>query len=184
MQQPKKLYGCDVCKKCSSKFANRRQFAFFLDMVFVRIASFAVAAILGILVATQEAAEPIAVFLFLLYILAILAKDGFSGTSPGKALMGVQAIDQESRKPIGFGASIKRNLPTLIPIVPLVIAVQLIKGKRLGDGWAGTQVIWRKYADNPVFTGKPLPVDSEFGPAQVNLPPLQESSNPYQSPRQ
>jgi len=183
MNQPKKLYGYDICKRCSSKFANRRQFAYFLDIIFVRILQFVAAVGLGLVLATEQDIDAIATILILVFVIALLAKDGFSGTSPGKALMGVQAVDEQTRKPIGFAASIKRNLPTLVPIAPIVIAFQLIQGKRWGDGWAGTQVIWKKYADNPVFGGA-LNADTGFGPAELKLPPVQQTANPYQSPRQ
>jgi len=38
----------------------------------------------------------------------------------------------------------------------LVIAIQEAKGPRVGDGMAGTYVIWKKYAHLPVFGGNAL----------------------------
>ena len=80
------------------------------------------------------------------------AQDGFGGYSPGKWLCGVRVIDARTGAPIGVGASFKRNLPLLIPIVgQLIILIQMNKGPRLGDGWAHAKVIWNKYADKPLF---------------------------------
>lgn len=43
----------------------------------------------------------------------------------------------------------------LFPVFPLVghliILVQMLKGPRLGDGWAHTKVIWKKHAGQPIF---------------------------------
>jgi hypothetical protein len=39
----------------------------------------------------------------------------------------------------------------MIPFMPLIVAFSLGKGSRIGDGWAHTKVIWKKYASNPVF---------------------------------
>lgn len=95
-------------------------------------------------------------------------KDGFNGHSPFKAAFGVQTITADTHEPIGFGRSFKRNLPHLaiimgvsyVPfagglislIVYLVVASQLCKGPRIGDGWANTKVIWKKYAHHPIFS--------------------------------
>lgn len=103
--------------------------------------------------------------------------------SPGKMITGVQVLDERTGRPIGFGASIKRNWVVLVPIMPLVIAVQLLKGRRAGDGMAHTRVIWKKYAGNPVFT-----LD-EWQPASVTGITANVSdvgvgtNNPYEAPR-
>lgn len=78
-------------------------------------------------------------------------KDGFGGYSPGKKLMGLQALDLESGKPVSFAQSFKRNLPTIIPLIPLVMAFQISTGQRWGDRWAKTTVVWKKYDESPVF---------------------------------
>ncbi len=114
----------------------------------------------------------------------VLVKDCFTGHSPGKLMCGVQVLDDDSSEPGNLIQSIKRNLPTIIPIVPLVIAVQLSKGPRWGDGWANTKVIWKKYREHPVFTGAPLPLEEEIGsdytrPEDV---PVQDGSNPFTPP--
>jgi hypothetical protein len=83
--------------------------------------------------------------LSLVFLFGFLAKDGFSGRSPGKTVCGVRVIDATSREPIGFGRSFKRNLPTLIPFGILIMAVQLIEGLRWGDRWTNSMVVWSKY---------------------------------------
>jgi len=73
-------------------------------------------------------------------------KDGFGGRSPGKALMGARVIDAETREPIGFLRSLKRNLVLMIPYVGVIgVALTMMKGRRWGDRWAKTQVVWYKY---------------------------------------
>jgi uncharacterized RDD family membrane protein YckC len=83
---------------------------------------------------------------------AFLFKDCFSGQSLGKATCGVKVIDETTGEPGGIGASLKRNLPLVIPFMPLIVAFQLCKGHRTGDGWSNTKVIWKKYATHPIFS--------------------------------
>ena len=80
-------------------------------------------------------------------------KDGFGGRSPGKALMGLHVLDTETLGPIGFGSSFKRNLPLLIPFMPLIVAVLLLKGHRIGDGWSRSRVVLTRSCRHPVFVG-------------------------------
>lgn len=152
----KLLYGHMVCTKCYNGFANRRQIAFFLDsigwqLIVVPIIGF----ILGVVMVASGASEStIANTVSILWwwlVAVFLCKDGFAGRSPGKLICGVQVIDATTGLPAGIGASSMRNLPLIIPLVPLLVACQLFKGKRTGDGWANTKVIWKKYANNPVF---------------------------------
>lgn len=113
-----------------------------------------------------------------------MMKDGFGGYSPGKALTGVQTLDVRTGQPIGLGASLKRNLPIAIPFVPLVIAVQMMKGPRLGDRWANTRVIWKKYAASPVFQMGTVPIEQvSVAALQASLQPLPiEDDNPFRAP--
>jgi uncharacterized RDD family membrane protein YckC len=188
MRRTKSLYGYTVCAKCSSRFANRRQIGFVLDSFLLYflypLAGGMFGTVLGAMGPVSESAINAASWAVLIACWTIfIAKDGIAGSSPGKWLTGVRAVDVDSLQPIGFVASIKRNLPTLIPIVPLVIGVQLIKGYRWGDDWARSKVIWNKYADNPVFTGQPLTEVDEFQQAPAALAPGRETGNPYQAPR-
>ncbi|MBI3837148.1 MAG: RDD family protein [Planctomycetia bacterium] len=189
MNRKSLLYGYNVCKRCRNGFANRRQIAYFIDGIVAFVLQILAGVVLGILLGITGLTSETSVgivdwFLFAFFFVALLAKDGFSGMSPGKALMGVRAVDRTTGVPIGFGASIVRNLPTAIPVVPLIVGLQLINGPRWGDRWAGTKVIWRKYADSPIFTGVPRERKPAFAPVAANLAPVRETGNPYQAPRQ
>jgi hypothetical protein len=196
MRKPKKLYGHDVCKKCVNGFANRRQIAWIIDLFLIRVAVFASTFVLGLaigswLVATQgevsDSAMAVLMIVDLAFIgvgmLLIVVKDGFHGCSPGKALLGVKVIDEATGQPIGFGKSLQRNWPTVIPFMPIVMGCQLLKGKRAGDGMAKTRVIWNRYASTPVFSLETLPVVDLASDALA--PPLESAAanNPYQSPQ-
>ena len=160
----KLLYNHWVCKKCSTGFANRRQFAYLVDMVLCYVIEFVSGFIVGSVMvysgATQPEVQTVAHIVGIALLPLFLLKDGFGGHSPGKALMGVQVINSKTGWPAGFGASFKRNLITLIPVMPLVVAFLLINGKRIGDGWANTKVIWKMYAHHPIFA-------PEAGPSPV-----------------
>lgn len=193
MRRGKPLYGQKVCKKCYYGFANRRQLAFVVDIVLFRVLGFMLGVVLGIILlmggVADESLEVMLLPVGLMLSAMFFCKDGFSGFSPGKAICGVRALDRESGEPIGFGTSLKRNLPLLIPFMPIVVAVQLTKGRRWGDGWARSQVIWIKYANQPVFAvGSPREqVEPEADAARLaelaSLPPVAEGGNPYQAPR-
>jgi hypothetical protein len=159
MGKLKILYGHTICRDCYFSFANKRQLAFFIDIVFWRILSYPLAYVLGYTMGTIGfSMQTITVVGYMLTSI-FLCKDCFSGRSPGKAITGVQAIDKTSGIPIGLWASFKRNLPLIIPFMPLVVAFELCKGTRTGDGWANSKVIWKKYASNPVF----LPESEQHG---------------------
>ena len=150
LKNPKLLNGVLVCKKCLHSFANRRQLAWIIDYVLYFFLATAFFGMIGVIIAmtmpsvrasmAATGALPPDVdlaitLLSFVFWFGFLAKDGFSGRSPGKTVCGVRVIDATSREPIGFGRSFKRNLPTLIPFGILIMAVQLIKGLRWGDRW-------------------------------------------------
>jgi len=156
----KPLYGTPVCRKCYYAFTNRRQIAYFIDLVLWRIVMtfifFGVGVVVGV-VAPNFDMSALEIWLTLLgwvMVFVFVWKDGFAGRSPGKAICGVAVVDDVTYQPIGFASSFKRNLPLIIPLVPLIVAFTLAKGKRLGDGWANSKVIWSKYKEHPVFTAK------------------------------
>ena len=167
----KSLYGHPVCKKCYYRFANRRQLAYLVDALLFALIAFPVGYLLGLqlegVVTTELMFEviftPVALVLNCLFIM----KDGFNGQSPGRRLTGVQVLDDVSGRPISFGQSFKRNAVLLVGTIPVIgqfaslvvvviIAVQLNKGYRLGDRFAKTRVIWKRYARSPVFGGDGL----------------------------
>ncbi|HKQ49157.1 MAG TPA: RDD family protein [Phycisphaerae bacterium] len=151
----RKLYDVPVCRKCSNGFANRRQLGWIID----HVATIALSAVIGFLVGmvfpqafsparTTSTVEDVfwIAFSWVLVPMFFALKDGFSGYSPGKWLCGVRAVDWDTREPISFLQSFKRNLVLIIPVVPLLVAMQLIKGRRSGDKWANTCVVWEKKA--------------------------------------
>lgn len=162
--QAKPLYGHLVCKKCYWTFANQRQEAFFIDLfLFIVIYSIIYMMLRTIMrshgVEVSTITMNIKVYGYV-SLLVFCMKDGFSGHSAGKALLDVQVLDEASGEPAGFAASFKRNLPLLIPLMPLIIALLLNKGNRIGDGWANTKVIWGKYRNTAPFaigTNAPAP---------------------------
>lgn len=147
----RKLYAHDVCRECWASFANRRQLAFVVDWLLISVASF----ILGFAVGHRMSDQALQGLAFLLFAPLLLLKDGFRGRSPGKALMDLTVVDVVSGAPAGLGASLLRNLPLLVPFVPLFVAFQLKGGRRVGDGWAGTRVIWNRYSRSEVFASVP-----------------------------
>jgi hypothetical protein len=153
----KALYGYWVCRKCYFGFANRRQFAYFVDTMLWLGVSYGIGTVAGIFMRSiglaQYAINGIAkVFDYLIFPLFAM-KDGlFNGASPGKALMGLQSLDQSSGQPAGWMQSLKRNLVLIIPVVPIIIAFQLCQGYRWGDHWGKTRIIWKKYKDKIPFS--------------------------------
>jgi len=163
------LFDHKVCRKCFHSFLNRRQLAFFIDIVIINVViysfSFAGGFVIGFIIAlaTGEVNEQqlasieliFSVINIVLYILWFLFKDGFNGTSPGKAAMGVRVINEDTGYPIGFSGSAKRNWPIVllgfVPFAWLIIAVIMGKGYRIGDRGARTKVVWKKYQHSPVF---------------------------------
>ena len=159
MHKAKLLYGTPVCRKCLYKFANRRQIGYVLDWLLWLFISFWLGTMLGFLLGVMDVSDPVfkRINFFLAWFvfpLIFFCKDGFVGYSLGKLICGVRVVHIETLQPQGFLSSFKRNLILIIPFMPLVIAFLLNKGHRLGDGWAKSKVIWKKYANHPVFTGQ------------------------------
>jgi uncharacterized RDD family membrane protein YckC len=167
----KALYGYQVCPKCHSDFAWKRAFAYILDMVFVNVilgVLIVVMLVIGIAIvgvgqgsANEDQAATaggiIIVFgylgCFLLAYVFMLLRDGFNGMSPGKRILGLQVINTVNGSPAKVPDSFKRNLILLVPVLPIVVAVQIFSanGVRIGDEWAQTKVIWKQYADRAPF---------------------------------
>ena len=158
MRRKKVLYGTPVCKRCYYRFANRRQLAYIVDTILWWPVSFALAQGLSEVTAILCLDPMLGAIVFfgfnwVAFPLLFFCKDCFRGHSPGKWICGVRAVDRDGLEPIGIASSLKRNLPLLIPVLPFVIAFLLQKGHRLGDGWANSKVIWKRYSNHPVFTG-------------------------------
>jgi uncharacterized RDD family membrane protein YckC len=165
----KTLYGYPICKKCLYRFANRRQIAYLIDSILFTVplvgVSFLLEPMLAAVSITDFQSEIVTTVIALGFNTLFNMKDGFNGQSPGKRLTGVQVIDETTGRPISFVQSFKRNWMFLLGVLPfagpwislaivITIIIQMTKGYRLGDRLAGTRVIWKKYADSPVFGGK------------------------------
>lgn len=73
-------------------------------------------------------------------MLALLLRDGFRGRSIGKHLLGLRLITPRGDG-CGFGRSIVRNLPVVLPIWNLIETFLVLRGKpRTGDRIARTTV--------------------------------------------
>ena len=142
----KNLYGHQVCKKCFKGFLNRREGAFLID-IFLWYMSMAAFGFIFNLQQYQGSEFICSIVFWILFFI----KDGFSGYSPGKAIFGIQTYHEPSGQPAGFIASIKRNVIMIVPIIILFLIIDIKKGYRLGDKWANTKVIWKKYQDKDPF---------------------------------
>ena len=166
----KPLYGYQVCPKCHSDFAWKRAFAYLLDIVFVNVIVgilIVLALIVGAVIvgAAQSAHNDDAAtagamiflfmyaFVFLGAYAMIVLRDGHQGMSPGKRIIGLQVINTVTGAPAKFGDSFKRNIILVVPVLPIVVAVQIFtaNGIRIGDEWAQMKVIWKQYADRAPF---------------------------------
>lgn len=199
-RQPKsklreKLYGVPTCRRCIDGFTKRRSIAGVIDWIVLPVVFFVgtvmATAVLRVLAEDLTANRPVALGLNLLSLfvppaalLMFFAKDGFSGYSPGKALCGLRAINADTGQPIGFLRSIMRNVPPGVTIfLTLIVALQIRKGPRLGDGWAKSKVVWQKYADRAPFLsqGKTRVAEQlDFQSTGVTLP---EDGNPFRAPQ-
>jgi uncharacterized RDD family membrane protein YckC len=155
MHKAKLLYNHAVCRRCHYIFAFRRQYAYALDAMLWRLLWIPVllfAAYKMLFAGFSRISIIGTVGLSGLVLLGVFCcKDCFAGQSLGKAIMGVRVIDRTTGKPIGAKTSFKRNLPLLIPFMPLVVCFLLYKGYRKGDAWANSKVIWKKYASHLIF---------------------------------
>lgn len=164
----KLLYNHRVCEKCHQDFALRRVLANFLDQMllsfagfilgfFIIIAAAIIGGVAGAATGNQDFGGRLAVFVWVLMLLVVaffaIAKDGFHGHSPMKYILGLQVIDSTTGRPAGFLDAFKRNLNLNIPFMPLYVLIQLMTkdGFRMGDRWARTKVIWKKYRDLDLF---------------------------------
>jgi uncharacterized RDD family membrane protein YckC len=73
-------------------------------------------------------------------MICLLFRDGYRGRSMGKRLLGLRLLTPRGEG-CGYGRSIVRNLPLVLPPWNLVEAVLVVAGKpRTGDRIAKTQV--------------------------------------------
>lgn len=99
------------------------------------------------------------VFLGIGGLLVFACKDAVGGRSPGKWIFGLQVVDAQTREPIGWKQSLKRNLLAviffLVPyvgiLVLIIICITMMEGRHWGDKWAKTEIVWLKHATRPPF---------------------------------
>jgi uncharacterized RDD family membrane protein YckC len=173
LENSKCLYGHQVCTKCYYAFANRRQFAYVIDLLLL----FLIIATAIYFKRDDELTTPV----FWLSIVFLLIKDGFWGYSPGKAILKLRVINENNGESIGLWRSFKRNIPVIFlliayPIIALrflalpfavllFIVLCFFKGRRVsdiwnrhghraGDGWSQSKVIWKNFSSHPIFLYK------------------------------
>ncbi|QDU35315.1 RDD family protein [Poriferisphaera corsica] len=188
MDKGKKLYNVLVCKKCYYGFANRRQGAFLIDfflwgimlmvggVLYATLGSFLMGWVKSFDVVPAEVVEGVWIAVSVVSMVgahfAFGFKDGFHGYSLGKRIAGVQVIDEETGRPIGFWQSFKRHLRlqfytllccfliwcSWLGVIGLYLVVGgfLCRGYRVGDKWARTKVIWKEYENKHVFVDNTL----------------------------
>jgi len=143
------LNGISVCDKCRRSFALRRMAAYLIDDVIWWGVAFFLTFGMNAIISRFHLADPpdVVILAYLLVFLPFLftTKDAISGYSLGKRIMGLRVLEWQSRKPIGFRQSIIRNLTLVFPFVPILAAFELPMGRRGGDLWADTFVVWEKY---------------------------------------
>ncbi len=150
-----RLFGHAVHKKCKHGFVFKRELAWVLDSV---LWFFLGGMLLGMVFVNGQTKAELAesnteLWIQLTLMLSFLFKDSIRGLSPGKLVLGLQAVDVRTGQPIGLLQSFQRNLITLIPLMPIVLAFQMRGGPRWGEGWAHTRVIQRALAHQPAFGG-------------------------------
>lgn len=130
------LYGHRVCSKCYYALANRRQLAYLIDVTALCalsvVSSVVLVATMALAGVPKESAGAFTGLVVLASPGIVLLKDSIRGHSPGKFVCGVRVIDRDTGQPVGLRASLFRTLPLLLPLVPIVVAFQLQRGRSLG----------------------------------------------------
>jgi uncharacterized RDD family membrane protein YckC len=153
-KRPVDLNNVEVCRPCRRRFISLRQIAFIIDLAVL----FALIVLAEYLVSRfcppryLIRFKAVAEFGTVLPWVVFLTKDGYRGLSIGKWICGLRVVDYEARTPAGFMQSLKRNMPLLLTFWGVLgMWLTLYAGRRWGDGWARTVVIWRKHARKPPF---------------------------------
>jgi len=159
-RKPKKINRFATCKRCWRKFISRREAAYLIDCLIFYFGLWGI--VVGDYLWRRTSATSPSFYLQVMtsapmigWFIVFACKDGFAGYSPGKWLTGIRVLDYKTHQPAGFWASFKRNVRLTIPYLSivylLIITVQLGRGRRLGDGWAGTIVVWMEHENKPPF---------------------------------
>lgn len=118
--------------------------AFLVDALTMAIVLILPASIISYTLAwVGGAMQAIAIVWFIalaLLLIGLLLRDGYRGRSIGKQMLGLRLVTPD-RNGCGYGRSVLRNLPLIIPLWNLVEAVLVIAGRRrTGDHIARTSV--------------------------------------------
>ncbi len=144
-RRPAVLYNTLVCSACRNSLVNRRQLAWVIDRLLrAGLDLLLVGLIMGYGSAATFGPDPLTTIMMGLpsAVLFFPFKDAFQGCSPGKLLCGLRVVDVWSREPITIWASVKRNLPFVVPYLgALVEGLSLNSGQRWGDRLARSMVI-------------------------------------------
>lgn len=156
-----KLFQQPVHKKCKDRFVLAREVAWVLDaLLFLGVPRIlTVFFLLSGKPARAAEEDPALSLVALAFAILFLFKDAVRGLSPGKLAMGLQVVDVRTGEPIGPLQSLQRNLITLIPFAPIVLAFQMRGGPRWGEGWANTRVVERARRAQQVFGGTQAPAE-------------------------
>lgn len=149
------LNGILVCSKCRRAFVLRRLAAYLIDDIFWWGVAISLSVGLEVIGDALYVPYPgdFVLFCYLIVFLPFLftTKDAIVGYSFGKRIMGIRVLEWQSRRPIGFKLSIIRNLTLIFPFIPILAAFELPRGRRGGDLWADTFVVWEKYQHRKPF---------------------------------
>jgi uncharacterized RDD family membrane protein YckC len=155
------LYESTLCRPCWAGFLWRRAAAFIIDLAAAGAGVVVLGrAIIGIAALYDEPARATMTGMAYLVaagfvLVAFLFKDGlFDGRSPGKGMLGIRVVDERTRRPIEPARALVRTLPLLVPAVPIVAAVQMLRGPRLTDAAVQTRVVWDAHADREPFRAR------------------------------
>ncbi len=137
---------------------NRRQAAFLIDLIFfwpmLLLLAAMLESVLTIGFRVPQAIIPSVAITWPIMLLFAF-KDGFSGYSPGKYIMGVRVVDVDAHTPGGFWQSFRRNILFCLPVInvcaTMSVALEPWYGRRRGDDWANTMIIWCKHARKAPF---------------------------------
>jgi uncharacterized RDD family membrane protein YckC len=89
------------------------------------------------------------------------------GSTPGKRVMGLRVLHDDGT-PVGWVASILRNLLRFADLMPMAFAAGLVtslfhpEGKRIGDLAAGTVVVYLEKPSSPVIPAGIAPIRPPF----------------------
>jgi len=140
--RPQPFYNGEACLPCSKRITSRRAWAFLIDGALA--GGVASGASLAVAIRFRLYDAALLLLFLVLYTGLFVVRDAARGVSPGKLLLGLQVVDQETGLPIGARQSLRRNAMLALPYAPVFAAFTLWKGPHLGDHDAGTRVVPRR----------------------------------------